>query len=119
MFEHFHASDRIERAGHFRRQRFDTDLAVIDVLPRLVQMQACDFEHARRQIDAHHVGTATRERFAENAAAAPDIEHARALQPNALGNVVQPCRIQVVQRARLAIDIPPSRRELVELGGLG
>jgi hypothetical protein len=59
------------------------------------------------------------QRLAQDAATTTDIEHAGAFQRNALRDVVQPHGIQVVQRPRFSIDVPPARGQLVELGGFG
>ena len=49
-------------------------------MPALVQMQPRDIEQARRKVDRDDFRAAPRQRLAEQAAAAADIEHARAVQ---------------------------------------
>src|SRR5438105_4904241 len=66
-------------------------------------------------VDARHMAVARRHRLGENAAAAADVEHALSRKRGALVDPVEPQRIDLVQRAKLAVRIPPAMRELAEL----
>src|SRR5690606_14881649 len=72
-----------------------------------------------RQIDAGDLGAAPGHRLAENAAAATHIEHALATQRGALVDVVEPHRIQNVQRTKFAARVPPALGNVIEAGDLG
>ena len=119
VFEHLHAGDDVEMARHFAGQRFDADLAVVDHEPAFVEMKPRDIEHGRREIDRGHARSGAGERFAEQAAAASDIERVRAFQRRALGNVGEAHRIEIVQRTRFAVRVPPARGKTVEFRGFG
>ena len=62
------------------------DVTAIDLAPELVK------------VDGGHVGAGLGQRFAEQAAAAADVEHARTAQRDPVCNVLQAHRVQRVQR---------------------
>ena len=64
MLEHSHAGDDIECARRFFRKRLDADLAIINRVAGLQQVQARDFEHPRREIDARDIRPGSGQRLA-------------------------------------------------------
>ena len=81
-------------------------------------MLARGVETGLREIDPEHRGTASGERLAQQAAAAADVEHARARKRGALGDVIRAQAVDLVQRLERPVRIPPPaglRRELREL----
>ncbi len=77
------------------------------------------FGHRERgvaQIDAGDRGAMRRHALGENAAAAADVEHGLALEPDAIIYIVEAQRVDVVQRLELAVRVPPARGQLLEFG---
>src|SRR5690606_39497549 len=74
-------------------------------------------------ISAHHFGPETRHRLAQKAAAAPDIEYPQALERfgraritpepgrDVVADIGEANGIELVQRAELAVRVPPFRRQ--------
>src|SRR5690348_158024 len=115
MLEQFHAGEHIELAGMARGVVLGARLLVFHLRLALQQMK---FGYAQRffgKVDAGDACAARRHRLGEDAAAAADIEHARARELGAARDPVEPERIDVVQRPELALRIPPAVRELAEL----
>ncbi|KAG1186374.1 hypothetical protein G6F35_014668 [Rhizopus arrhizus] len=82
-------------------------------------MQARDLDQFRGQVDGGDVGTGLRQCLAQQATTATDVEHARTAQWHAVGHVLQPHRVQRMQRLLRAVSVPPAvgqRGELVQLG---
>ena len=79
-------------------------------------MQAGDVDHLLTQVDAGDLRAGARQRLAQQAAAAADIGHADATQIDAGCDIGRAHRVEVVQRTRLAVWIPPACSQLVETG---
>src|SRR2546428_808342 len=76
--------------------------------------QLGDAQRFLREVDTRDLGAAAGHRFAEDAAAAAHIEHALRPEARALVDPVEAQRIDVVQRAELAVRVPPAMGELAE-----
>ena len=83
------------------------------------QMQLRDLERFFRKVDSRHRCAQPRHRFREDAAAAADVEHALAGQLRQPVDPGEAQRVEIVQRAELALRIPPAVRELAEFRELG
>ena len=83
-------------------------------------MQLGDAERFLAEVDSDHARPAPGQRFRENAAAAPDVDHALALQSAARPlDPGKAKRIDPVERTEhRALGIPPVMRERPELGEL-
>src|SRR3546814_14874971 len=71
------------------------------------------------KVDRGDVRALARQRLAEQAAAAADVEHLRSTQRGAIGDVAKAHRVERVQRLLRALRFPPAaceRGDLVELG---
>src|SRR3546814_21099707 len=80
---------------------------------------ARDLDQVVGKVDRGDVRALARQRLAEQAASAADVEHLRSTQRGAIGDVAQAHRVERVQRLLRALRIPPAvgeRGELVELG---
>ena len=95
-------------ARQFVGEGFGGDLAIVDAHARFQAMQARDLQQVRREVDRGDVRAGRGHRFAEQPAAAADVEHARAGQRRALGDVAQPRGIQRMQRLLRAVRDPTS-----------
>jgi hypothetical protein len=105
------------KAAGARRQRLGGDLAVVEVLhPGLQRMQARHAQRLGGQVDARHVRRLARHRFGQDAAAAADVEHRLAAQAGQFVDPVQAQRVDLVQRAELAVRVPPAVGQITELG---
>ena len=119
MFEQLHARDRIEPAGQFHRQRFHRLHPIIDADAGFEPVQFGDLDQFRRQVERDDLGALARHRLAEQAGTATDVQHLRARQSRARGDVAQPGGIERMQRLLRALRVPPAvgeRAELVEFG---
>src|SRR5690606_21153827 len=94
--------DDVERAGLGRRERLDVDRAIVDRQYPGGRVRARDGEILLGGIDAHDGGTAARERLAQDAAAAADVEHTRVVEWRTCGDVVDAQVVDLVQRAERA-----------------
>ena len=122
MLQHFHAGDRVERAGLGRGERLDRLQAIVHGQPGFEQVQLRHFDQLGREIECDHVRALARQRLAEQPGAAADVEHARAGEADAVAHVTEPRRIEFVQRALRALRVPPApceRPEFLQLGGAG
>ena len=79
-------------------------------------MQARDHQRLFSQIDAGHRRAAHRHALGKYAAAATDIKHGLALESDPRINVIEPQRIDIVQRFEIARRVPPLVREFAEFG---
>jgi hypothetical protein len=81
----------------------------------------CSWARQRRfaHVDAGDRGAALGHGFAEDAAAAADVEHFLAGQADALVNPVDAQRVDVVQRFELAFAVPPAMGQGFEFGDFG
>ncbi len=70
----------VESARHLLGQRFGRDQTVIDRDAGFERVQFRDLDQIRRQIDRRDLRAFGRERLAEQAAAATDIQHPRTAQ---------------------------------------
>ena len=119
MLQHFHAGDDVEGARGFGGQFLHRHLAIIDLEAGLVQVQTGGGQHPRRDVDSGHLPALARQRLRQDAAAAADVENGRAVEPGAIGNVLQTRRIEIVQRAERPFRVPPTRSHRVEFLLLG
>jgi hypothetical protein len=119
VFEHLHAGDHVEARGLRGRERFGADLAIVHREAGFEQVQPRDLEQGWGKIDRGDLRALARQRLRQQSAAAADVERARAAQRGPLADVGQAYRIQVVQRTRIAVRIPPARSECSELLDLG
>ena len=119
MLEHLQAGDDVELAGHLGCQLFGGDTAVFhrDAGFQLVQLGHCQRRFAH--VDAGDGGAALGHGFAEDAAAAADVQHALAGEVDALVDPVDPQGVDVVQGLELAFAVPPAVGEGLELGDFG
>ncbi|KAG1386161.1 hypothetical protein G6F60_014578 [Rhizopus arrhizus] len=119
VLKHFHAGDHVEAARLLGGQVLGGLHAVIDRGAAFQRMQARDLDQFRGQGDGGDVGTGLRQCLAQQATTATDVEHARTAQWHAVGHVLQPHRVQRMQRLLRAVSVPPAvgqRGELVQLG---
>jgi hypothetical protein len=125
MLHHLHCQHDVEPFPGVR-QRLGGGAAVVDRQARLIGVPAGHGDVACSGLDPHHVGAEPRQRLAQHARAAADVEDAQALQ--AVGaelpapgapDIVEPHGIVAMQPARLAIGVPPGRRRGIEAGDLG
>ena len=108
MLDHFHGENDVEAFAGFR-QRFGGGVAVVDGKTRLRGVSLRHRDVALRRIGADDRRAEPRQRLAENAAAAADIEDAQA------GKAVEPLRIAVEMRGGAVADVSePDRIELVQ-----
>ncbi|MNQ36276.1 hypothetical protein D3C85_497950 [compost metagenome] len=119
MLEHFQAGDHVELLGHLFGQGFGGDLPVIDAHARLQLMQLRHGQGRFAHVDAGDGGAALGHGFAEDAAAAADVEDFLAGQADALLDPVDPQRIDVVQGFEFAFTVPPAVGEGFEFGDFG
>jgi hypothetical protein len=77
-------------------------------------MQVGHLQRLLGQVDAGHRGALARHRFAEDAAAAADVDDVLAGQRHARVDPFQAQRIDFVQRAELGGRVPPAVREVGE-----
>ena len=77
VLEHLHAGDHVERAGLAGGERFRVRDPIVDGERLLGRVQLRHFDHAFREIDARDLRARAHQRFAEQAAAAAHIQHAR------------------------------------------
>src|SRR5205085_2338122 len=80
----------------------------------LQQVKLGDAQRFLREIGARDARAARRHRLGEDAAAAADIQHALAREPDARVDPAAAQRIDLVQRTELALRVPPAMRELAE-----
>src|SRR3546814_9843617 len=78
--EHCHAGPGSERARLLSGQRRDGLQAVVDLHPGLESVQARDLDQVVGKVDRGDVRALARQRLAEQAAAAADVEHLRSTQ---------------------------------------
>ena len=114
MLEQFHARDDVECAWHVTRQRFGLDLAVLNLKPGLEQMQLGDLQRRVAQVDTGHAGASDSHCFREYSAAAADIEHAFSSETSDAVDIIEPQRIDIMQRFEFRAGVPPAMSELVE-----
>ncbi len=77
MLEHFHAGHRIETARLLGGQIFHRLHAIVDLHAGFQAVQTRHLDQLRCQIDRSDLRAQARHRFAEQPAAAADVEYAR------------------------------------------
>ncbi len=82
-------------------------------------MKLGDAQRLLGQVDAGHPRAAASHRLGEDAAAAADVQHVAAFELRMLRDPLQAQRVDLVQRAELALGIPPAVREFPEFLQLG
>src|SRR5678815_4697217 len=78
------------------------------------RVQLRDLDRLRSQVDAGDLRAAPGHGFAQQPAAAADIEYALAGQARAAVDVVEPHRVQGMQRPEFAVRVPPALRDCIE-----
>lgn len=116
VLQQFHARDHIEVLRQLARQVLRCDLTVLDVVAAFEQMQLRDLERFFREVDAGHASAALRHALGENAAAAADVDHGFVFQCDHAVNVIEPQRVEIMQRLEFARGVPPPVREFAEFG---
>ena len=118
MLDDFHVEDDVEGLAGIG-QVLGRRRAVVDRHARLLGMQLGDLDVGLRRVGADNRRAKPGQRLAKQAAAAADVEDAQALErpcgmriaAEALRHLVadigQPDRVELVQRAELAVRIPP------------
>ncbi len=118
MLDHLHVEDHVEPLAR-RRHILGKTRPVVDGKLLLDGMDACRLDVLLGRVDPHHIGTQPRHRFAEQSAAAADIEESQtgkrppvervARQPatNLLLDIGQPHRIEDMQNPEFSLRIPP------------
>src|SRR3712207_828723 len=77
-------------------------------------MKLCDLEGLFRKVDAGHLRACRGHGFAQDAAAAADIEHVLAAQAREAIDIAEPQRVDFVERLEFALRVPPRVGELAE-----
>src|SRR5690606_24366376 len=95
------------------------DLPVIDLQPRLEQVQAGNRKRCFAHVDAGHLGAASSHGLTQNAATTADVEYLLACKRDVFVDPVDPQRIDLVQWLELAFAIPPAMGEGFEFGYFG
>ena len=109
MLHHFHAGNDVVSLRGFGRQIFHADTAVGNIvqLPHLCMVFG-GLQRFFRQIDTQNLRRASiGHTFAQDAAAAADIQHFLARQTGKAVDIVQTDGVDVVQRLEFALFIPP------------
>src|SRR5581483_9663948 len=119
VLEELHAGDDIECRRMLLGILLRTRAFILHAGFALQQVQLGDAQRFFRKIDAGDARAARGHRLGEDAAAATDVEDLLAGEPGALVDPVQAQRIDVVQRPKLAVRVPPAMRKLAELLELG
>src|SRR5438132_329178 len=112
--EQVHAGDDVERAGMALGVVFGGGALVSHLCLALQQVQLGDAQRFLGEVDARDLGAAAGHRLGEDAPAAAHVEHPLAAEARALVDPVEAQRIDVVQRAELALRVPPAMGELAE-----
>ena len=119
MLDHLHVQDEVEPRLVLAEQRLGRRATVVDGERQRLGVGAGDLDIALRGIDAGNRETQPPHRFAEQAAAAADVEQVQPLEGAArlgvapepgqglFANEFQPHRIEPMQRRELAVRIPP------------
>jgi len=127
MLDHLHVQHHVESLSR-RRQVFGRGVAIVDVEPRSFGMDARHGDVALARVGAHHIGPQPRHRFAQEPAAAADVEQpqpckgafggavAAELGGDLADDILQPQRIDHVQGLELARRVPPFCGHRLELG---
>src|SRR5262245_51663361 len=129
VLDHLHGEHEVEALARVR-QRLGRGRAVVHAHPRVGGVQLRRRDIGLRGIGAHDGGAEPRQRLAQNAAAAADVEHAELgerIEPlvvtpempaRRLFDEAEPHRIELVQHGHLAARIPPLRRQRREASDL-
>ena len=80
VLEHLEAGDDVEAGGPLACELLDVDAAIVHRDAAIGGVLARGVEAGLREVDPEHRGSASGERLAQQAAAAADVEHARARQ---------------------------------------
>ena len=82
-------------------------------------MDAGHREGGLGHVDGCDRGALARHGLRQDPAAAADVEHALPCEPDALVDVMQACRVDVVEWLEVALGIPPAIRQGLEASDLG
>ena len=127
VLQHLHAGHHVVAARLFCGQVLGCLHPVINADAGFQTVQTRDLHQLRGQIDGGHLRPFLCQRFAEQAAAAADIQHFGTAQAGAVGHVLQTHRVQRMQRLLRAVGVPPAGGQggelvqfgLIEIGGSG
>ena len=122
VFEHFHAGHHVEAGGAVAGEVFGGDVAVIDLLAALEEVQPGDAEGFLGEVDAGDLGAPGGHRFGKNAAAAADVDHLLASDAGVVVDPVEAQGVDLVERFELGFGVPPAVGEVTEFlqfGGIG
>ena len=126
MLDHFHCGDQIEGADI---QRADLARNIADIEPRAFGMHRRCCGVFGRGIDAGDIRSQPRQRFAQQAGTAADVERGLArqrparldvacpVQVDRLAQELQPHGVEPVEHGRGALGVPPVLGELAEMRG--
>ena len=129
VLDHFHRQHNVEALAHVHL--FSRGAAIVDRQMALVGMQLGGRDIGGGWIDPDHLRAQPRERLAQQAGAAADIEDAQSgkaiqafdvaleLAAGGVADIGQPQRIDLVQRGHLALGVPPLVRQFRELRDFG
>ena len=119
MLEHLEAGDHVEFFGPLVGEFLRRGLQVIHRDPGLNLVQAGDCQRPLGHVDSGNGCSGVGHGFGEDATPTADIHNAPAGELGALSNPVETQGIDLVQRAEIALRIPPARCQRIELGDLG
>ena len=130
MFDHFHVQDHIELFSRCRKV-LGGGMAIVDGQALRLGVNLRDRDVARGGISADNRRPQPRHRFRQQATTATDVQNTQAfegvgcpqvapiLRCDLGGDIIQPARVHQMQRAELAIGIPPFRRHRLEFCHFG
>ncbi len=132
VLDHFHGQHHIKTFAGAGESLGGCD-PVVDRKAATLRVQLRSLDVVRRRIGPHHPGAEPRQRLAQNAAAAADIENADAIEARRMAGVAtelpahripdigEPDWIELMQHRHLSARVPPFPGEpgkAVDLGGI-
>jgi hypothetical protein len=119
VLEHFHARDDVVGRCMRGRVLFGGLEQVGQRDAGVERVQSRHREQVAGHVEAHDARALACHRFGEQSAAAADVEHIEPCKSGGTLDVVEPDRVQVVQRAHLALRVPPAAGGRLEARDLG
>ncbi len=134
MFEDLHRQDDV-KAASFRRERFGGGAEIVDGEAGFFGMPARHIDIGRGRIDRHHMRAEAAQSFRQNPGAAANVENgepgerrarmrcAASFRPGAAARdetaqIIDPRRVELMQRPHRTARVPPVFPEPVEPGDL-
>ena len=108
MLEHLHAGCKVVGTGVIGRMLLGGLEPVVDRHAGFECVQPGDLQQFRSEVEARHAGAPGSHGLGQQATAAPDIDDPLPCQRANAFDVPEPDGIQVVQRAHLALGVPPA-----------